>query len=84
MTCTSCQASRETNGLWNTFDPACLHCGARLIQKIGRLQLGVTESTARKRAVLATWMALGHSEAQIRELAKCKELALAPVEGKRK
>ena len=84
MTCTSCQASRETNGLWNTFDPACLHCGARLIQKIGRLQLGVTESTARKRAALATWLALGHSEARICELVKSQELALAPVEVGRK
>ena len=82
--CTSCQASRETNGLWHTFDPACAFCGARLIQKIGRLQLSATESTARKRAVLADWMALGHSELQIRALAKLKELALAPAEATRK
>ena len=77
--CKSCQASRETNGLWNTFDPSCLFCGARLIQKIGRLQLSVTESTARKRAVLADWLALGHSELHIRALAKIKDLALEPV-----
>ena len=79
MTCKSCQASRETNGLWHTFDPACAFCGARLIQKIGRLQLSAKESTDRKRAVLADWLALGHSELQIRALAKLKELALEPV-----
>ena len=77
--CTSCQASRETNGLWNIFDPACLFCGARLIRKIGRLQLNATESTARKRAVLVDWLALGHSEIEIRRLAKSEEMALAPV-----
>ena len=84
MTCTSCQASRETSGLWKIFDPACSHCGARLIQKIGRLQLGATESTARKRAALVTWLELGHSESVIRGLAKAGELALAPVEARRK
>ena len=82
--CTSCQASRETNGLWHTFDPACQFCGARLIQKIGRLQLNASESTARKRAVLVDWMALGHSEIEIRRLAKGTELALAPLEVTRK
>ena len=65
-------------------DPACLWCGARLIQKIGRLQLSASESTARKRAVLADWTAYGHSEIQIRRLVKAKELALAPLEVKPK
>ena len=82
--CTSCQASRETQGLWNMHDPACLWCGARLIQKIGRLQLSASESTARKRAVLADWTAYGHSEIEVRRLAKGTELALAPLEVTRK
>ena len=70
MTCKTCTASRETQGLWRMFDPACIFCGARLVQKIGRLQIGRTEATARRKQALADWMALGHSEKEIRALVK--------------
>ena len=66
-------------------DPACLWCMARLIQKIGKLRTPTTEQmTARRRVVLADAMALGHSEIEIRRLAKGTELALEPVPEKAK
>lgn len=52
------------------FNPACLHCGARLIQRLGKMQRPKDEITARRRKVLADWMAMGHSEADLRALAK--------------
>lgn len=80
MTCTSCQAARETQGLWPQFDRLkCQFCAARLIQQIGKLPIGNDVITARRRAVLASAVAFGHSETEIRRLAKLTELALEPV-----
>ena len=52
------------------YDPACLHCGARLIRVLGTLPIAVSECQARRRSVLADWMAMGHAEKDLRELAK--------------
>ena len=57
--------------------PSCIYCGARLIQALGRLPRPRDEIVARRRAVLADWVAYGHAEADLRELAK-GALALAP------
>ena len=56
--------------MWDQHDPLCLYCGARLIQRIGRYRIPVSESVERRRTVLADWMAYGHDEAQLRQLAK--------------
>lgn len=67
MTCECCTASKETpDHLW--YDPACIWCGARLIQRIKARPGAREELTRRMRAVLADWVALGHSEAEIRRL----------------
>lgn len=81
MNCTSCQAARQTQGLWPLFNcPQCLWCCARLIQKIGKLRTPTSdEISARRRAVLADACAWGHSETTIRQLAKLKELAVEPL-----
>lgn len=85
MTCTSCQAARETQGLWPHFDSLkCQFCAARLIQQIGKLPVGNDAITARRRVVLADAVAFGRSETEIRRLAKGTELALEPLEVKRK
>lgn len=60
------------------FDLKCLHCGARLIQRLGKLPRPKDEITARRRKVLADWVAYGHAEADLRALAKSPTLALAP------
>lgn len=60
------------------FSPACIFCGARLIQRIGKLHIAQSECVARRRAVLKDWVDWGHSEAQIRELVK-GPVALAPT-----
>ena len=82
--CTDCKAASETSGLWAQHNPACLHCGARLIQRLGKLRTPTSEQiTARRKAVLADWIAHGHSELQIRALVK-GPLAVAESKGARK
>lgn len=77
MTCTNCETAREFPD-YRMFNPACLHCGARLIQLLGRMPIGNADCTARRRQVLVDWMARGHSEADLRRLAK-GPLALSPT-----
>jgi hypothetical protein len=50
--------------------PTCLWCGARLLKTIGRMQITAEQSVARRRQVLADWVAHGHSEQDLRALAK--------------
>jgi hypothetical protein len=76
--CCDCLAARETSGHWRFFDPACLHCGARLIQRITKFSKTDAETTQRRRVVLADWVAAGHKESELRELVK-GPLAYAPV-----
>ncbi|MES2415116.1 MAG: hypothetical protein V4614_15020 [Pseudomonadota bacterium] len=84
--CKDCSRATETQGHWRLFDsPKCIYCTARLIQKIARLKgCAVDELTARKRVVLDTALAWGHNEQAIRDLAASKEMAVAPLEVKRK
>lgn len=84
MKCTDCKAATITQGCWRQFNsPACVFCTARLIQQIGKLRTPTSaEIAARRLAVLADAVAWGHSEAEIRKLAK-GPLAYAP-EGKSK
>jgi len=61
------------------IDPRCIFCGARLIQKLGKLRVMPSEITQRRRAVLADWIAAGHRESEIRELVALPVMAVAPV-----
>ena len=77
--CECCQRAREGPG-YTLFDPACLFCGARLIWRIQRLlQRPREERIARCRQALADWMEHGHSEAEIRRLAKLEEMPIAEL-----
>ena len=69
MTCSTCTAARETAGHWRYFDPACLFCGARLIQRIGTVKATKAEISQRRTVVLKDWIAQDHSEKELRELA---------------
>jgi hypothetical protein len=60
------------------FDPACLYCGARLIQRLGTLPRPKDEIVTRRRQVLADWMRYGHPEDQLRSIAK-GPTPLAPI-----
>lgn len=75
--CECCQIARH-HPAYAMFTPRCIHCGARLIQRIGRLSIPPSEITARRRRVLADWMAYGHPEQEIRALAKSGSMALGP------
>lgn len=77
MTCECCTASRETGGLHRMYDPACLHCGARLVMQLGGLLIGASEVKARRQAVLDDWERHGHSRQAMRELAKGTTLPIA-------
>lgn len=78
MPCDCCRIARENpRHCW--FSPACLHCGARLIQAIGGLPIPAKQVSMRRRAVLTDWMAHGHPEPEIRTLAALPERALAPL-----
>jgi hypothetical protein len=76
--CNDCQATRESPA-HRLFNPACLHCGARLIQRLGKLPRPKEEIASRRRQVLTDWMAYGHAEGQLRALAKLTTPALAPI-----
>jgi len=80
LTCKCCKDALEWPGTVaaRTYTPACLWCGARLIQALGKLRRPREEIAERRRKVLADWMAHGHSEAELRALAKGDALPLAP------
>ena len=76
--CHDCECARESKGAYRLYTPACLWCGARLIKAIQALPRPANEIAARCRQVLNDWVAYGHSETQIRALAKAAEMPLAP------
>ena len=80
MSCPCCKDARDWPGTVaaRTYTPACLYCGARLIQALGKLRQPREEIAERRRKVLADWIAHGHPEADLRALAKCDALPLAP------
>ena len=61
--------------------PTCLACGARFIQKFQRLyQLTTEQRRDRCQQALADWVAQGHSEKELRALAKSTAWAVAAKE----
>lgn len=68
--CEDCQRARSDLAGYRRFDPACLTCGARYLWHLQRSPGTREERTARLRRTLADWMALGHAEERLRELAK--------------
>lgn len=81
MACQCCAAARETKGAHRFFSPNCLWCGARLIKALGALPIAASECVARRRVVLADWMAYGHKEQELRALAKEQGVPLEPEAG---
>jgi hypothetical protein len=69
LICADCEAAREAPG-YRLFSPLCAFCGGRLIRQIGKLQRPREELTERRKRVLADWVAYGHSETDLRALAK--------------
>lgn len=65
--CPNCKTAKDFPA-YRLFSPACMYCGARLIQSLSRLTISASECKARRQAVLADWVAHGHSEQAIRSL----------------
>ena len=87
MTCTDCLASTITQGLWRQYNaPLCKYCSARWIQDLPRVavKLDREEVKTARLNVLADAVVHGHSEQEIRELAKSKTMAVQPVEVKKR
>ena len=75
--CECCQNAR-IGPAYATHDPACIFCGARLIWKIQRKPIPRDQKIERCRKVLQDWLHYGHSEAELRKLAKLEALPLEP------
>ena len=80
---TGCSTCALENPLWPMYDsPKCIYCTARLIQSLDKLRSPTSSGIAvRQRVVLQDAVAYGHSETEIRRLAKLKALAFEPVKG---
>jgi len=58
-------------------NPACIYCGARLIQEIFKYRIPAADRTRQAKAALARWLQFGRDEAEIRRLVKL-DTALEP------
>jgi hypothetical protein len=78
LPCDECAVARG----WpahNTFNPACLYCGARYIRHLGTLRTSAADIAVRRRGVLDVWKKHGHDEAQLRALAKGEHIPFEPI-----
>lgn len=67
--CEQCQRAKG-GPKWPLHNPACLHCGARLILNLGALRISADALASRRKAVLDDWTNHGHSREELRALAK--------------
>lgn len=74
--CDQCNIARDFAN-YRMFNPGCLYCGARIIQRLALFQISDSECFARRKAMLKVWLDMGHSERAIRTLVK-GPLALGP------
>ena len=75
--CEDCEACRISPA-WPMHNPLCTWCGARMIARIQRYPILADTKRERCRTVLADWMAYGHSETDLRRLARERQ-PLAPI-----
>lgn len=75
MTCPNCQLYRD-HGITRA-QANCIFDGARMIQRIQSLRIQPALKAQRCRETLAVWVEWGHSEAEVRRLAK-GPIALEP------
>lgn len=80
--CVECSRARESGFMWRMYDPACLWCGARYLQALGRRQLGESVIRSRRSHVLDVWHAQGHSREELRSLAKATAMPMQPLPAK--
>lgn len=76
--CQECTIAQEWPG-YRTFNPLCLHCGARYVKQLRGLELGKTQLEKWRLHVMETWESNGHDRQALRDLAMGKELPYAGV-----
>jgi len=77
LMCDQCTIARVQPD-YRLYNPACLWCGARIIQCATAWHQPAQTVAERRRHSLALWVAHGHSEEKIRALVK-GSLAIEPV-----
>jgi hypothetical protein len=80
--CSDCIAARETQGRWLYFDPLCVYCGSRLVQRLRKVNCTQAEIKQRQTAMLEVW-AKFHPMAELLALA-AGPLAFEPVAKEKK
>lgn len=68
--CEECAWHAGSDGMRWVFDPKCIDCGGRYLWRIQRSSIPAEEKKKRLLAVLGIWTAMGHSEQELRALAK--------------
>jgi len=67
--CPECQIARE-NHSYTLFNPKCIYCGARILQKLREVNRPAAEIKKRQTAMLEDWAKFGHNTDDIKRLAK--------------
>lgn len=67
--CKECQIAKQDPAYW-IFNPACIHCGARILRKLESMPIGQSECRQRQKNMLKHWQAMGHDELELRRLYK--------------
>jgi len=68
--CEDCSGFKANPKWHRRFDPRCAQCGGRYLWAIQRTGIEVEKRRELLRKALADWMAMGHAEQLLRELAK--------------
>ena len=88
MACECCLADRECSGHWRYFNEGCVWCGGRILARLGKLKAIPSVILQKRRDMLQAWVKRGHSERELRDLAKAPEslepIKKEPADGKRK
>jgi DNA-directed RNA polymerase subunit RPC12/RpoP len=65
--CADCSAARETLAKWPYFDPLCVYCGSRIVQRLRKVNCTQAEIKQRQQAALEVWSKF-HPMAELLEL----------------
>lgn len=83
--CAECDAARETDGWYSLFNPLCVWCGARLVQRLQGMKqrIGDRAMLARQKDVRKVWAGYGVDPVQLSDLAGGQALPIQPKPARR-
>ena len=77
--CATCYTDMVCAGNYMVFDPRCVHCGARYIQRIKPVNAPRVDCTAWRKQVLADYVAQGFDEQDIRAMVAKRDIPTQPA-----